>query len=137
MNSSFEQIKTAYEVANLTVEQIALDQDLDEAVIKAALMHCSSKYRKACGQEDEEDDRLNFSKVQQSDVTQAIYELAMTTEDEHVKSKLLMYIRDDCKGRKDIVRGLANNTFNVLQINQSIQAAKRLAKETEKKLIEA
>src|ERR1017187_7111585 len=136
MTSLHETIKTAYEVSEMTVEQIAEDQALEVVSVKSALMSCSSKYRKACGQEEEIEDLLNFSKQEQQDVKRAMFELALSTEDEHVKAKLLMYIRDDSKGRRDRPILQNGNTFNILQFNQSIQRARQMGDVMKRQMIE-
>jgi hypothetical protein len=125
--SALLQIKSSYEIEGMSPEEIAEDQNLDITAIKAALMQSSSKYRKACSKEEEEKDDLNFSNDQLRIVTKGIYDLALSTEDEHLKGKLLCYIRDDKKGRKEVVKAMPNNTFNILSFNESIMKAKQAA----------
>lgn len=132
MQSAVSQIKQAYEVNNMTVEEICKDLDMEDVVVKAALMNCSVKYRKDCGQEDDSEDGLNFSNMQLKEVNRELYKLAMSAEDEGTRAKLLMYIRDDKKGRKEIVKQIAGNTYNFLQLNESIAAAR----EARKRLVE-
>lgn len=136
MTCIHDQIKTAYEVSAMTPQEIAEDQELDITAVKAALMQCSSKYRKDCGLEEEKKDDLNFSDDQLRDVTQALYQLGMSTDDEHLKFKCLTYIRDDKKGRRETVRQMAGNTYNILQLNQQIQEARRVANEVKKQLVD-
>ena len=136
MTAIFETIKTAYEVEKMSPQQIADDQDLDPAAVKAALMQCSSKYRKDCGVEAAEEDELNFNREEQLQIKRAIFEMALTAEDEHVRSKMLTYCRDDAKGRKDVVRQIAGNTFNILQINEGIKRARQMADGLKQRLIE-
>ncbi len=118
------QIKTAYEVNKMTPEQIAEELGFTVLSIKAKLMQCSSLYRKDCGQEDESRDELNFSKEEARRIKQELFDLAMTTEDEHLKGKLLLNLRDDSRGRKDVVKQVSNSPFNILQINQVLQQAR-------------
>ena len=128
------QIITAYEQEGMSPAEIAEDQDLNEIAVKAKLMACSSKYRKDCGKEPLEDDRKNYSDSQLEVVTQRLYELALTTEDEHLQFKVLSYIRDDKKGRKEAKTMLNGANFNILQINESLaEANKRARLLTEKK----
>ena len=61
MTAELSTIKTAFENERMTPEEIAESQDLELAAVKAALMQCSAKYRRECGQEPETVDRLNFS----------------------------------------------------------------------------
>lgn len=118
------QIKTSYEVNNMTPEQIADDLGFSVTAIKAKLMQCSSVYRKACGQEDEVEDELNFTKEEQINIKRELYQLALGTDDEHLKGKLLLELRDDGRGRKDIVKKMINMPFNILQINNVLQQAR-------------
>ncbi len=128
MQSAVIQISKAYD-SGMSPEQIAEDQQLDVVVVKSALMSHSSKYRKACGQEDEDEDKLNFTKDQLRTVNDMIYSLAIGSDDEHVRTKNCQYIRDDFKGRKEPVKQLANNnTFNILQWNEQIAAAREIKK---------
>lgn len=127
MSGSQLQIITAYEVSGMTPEQIADDMggDYDVASIKAALMAGSSKYRKDCGQESPDDDALNFSNDDLKAVNDVIMNMAKYAEDPHLQLKAAMYVRDDKKGRKEVIKQIAgNNTFNLLQFNESLAAAR-------------
>lgn len=127
MSGSQLQIVTAYEVSGMTPEQIADDMggDYDVASIKAALMAGSSKYRKDCGQESPENDSLNFTNDDLAAVNDVIMHIAKYADDPNLQLKAAMYVRDDKKGRKEIVRQIAgNNTFNLLQFNESLAAAR-------------
>jgi hypothetical protein len=128
LTAELQSIKLSYEQDGLTPEQIAIDRDLDPAAIKAALCQCSSQYRKDCGQESEEDTTLNFSDDELRRVNEKLVSLALSAEDENVQLRAAMYVRDDRKGRKEIVKAVANNTFNVLQFNEIQQAARAGAK---------
>lgn len=131
------QIKTAYEVNGMSPQQIAEAEDLDLAAVKGALMQGSSKYRKDCGLDvNEGDDGLNFTDEELRQVNRAIFELAMASEDEHIRTKNLHYIRDDKKGRKESARQLGNTTFNILQFNEQLQQARERATLVKQKLIE-
>ena len=124
MTSELTAIRTAYEQEGMTPEQIADCQELDIVAVKAGLMQCSAKYRKDCGKEDEEEDRLNFNNDQLQRVNDIIVDLALGAEDEHLRFKAASYIRDDKKGRRDVVKGMAGNNFNVLFINQQLEKAR-------------
>ena len=143
MSAALEQIKTAYELSGMTPDEIAEDQDLDIAAVKAGLMQCSSKYRKACGMEDENEDGLNFSNDELRRVNQVILETALTAElpdgsiDYKTRLSAATYIRDDKKGRKEPVRHIAGNTFNLLSFNEQLQKARQLSDVMKRQLIEA
>ena len=124
MTSELQQIKDSYESLEMTPEQISEDRDLDLVAVKAALMQFSSVYRKACGKELDED-TLNFSDEQLQRANEVIFELAMGAESEDLRFKAATYVRDDKKGRKEVVKaiqGLGN--INFLQINQMLQESR-------------
>lgn len=128
MTSEMQTIKNAYEVEGMLPHQIAEDRGLDESAVKACLMQVSSKYRKECGKEDEKEDGLNFSNDQLQRVNEVIFELAIASDDPHLRFKAATYVRDDKKGRKEVVKQIGNgNNFNVLMINQQLQRVRELA----------
>ena len=127
MNPELTALKIAYEQEEMSPEEISEDRDLDVAAVKAGLMQCSSKYRKACGQEDEEVDELNFSKDEQRRLKEVILDIALGAEDEHLRFKAATYARDDAKGRKDVVKGVAGQNFNILMINQKMAQVREMS----------
>jgi len=136
MTSSMDQIKTSYETLGMTVEEIAKDQQLEVPSIKATLMNCSSKYRKDVGSVDENDGNngLDFTNDELRMVNRGIMQIALTAEDEGVRLKAQMYVRDDKKGRREVARLIqGNNTFNVLTFNMQLQQAKQATAEMIKK----
>lgn len=138
MSGSQIQIVTAYEVSGMTPEQIADDMggDYDIASIKAALMAGSAKYRKDCGKESTDDEALNFTDDDLKAVNDVIMNVAKYAEDPHLQLKAAMYVRDDKKGRREVVRQMAgNNTFNLLQFNESLVSARLAAEAMKQKLM--
>ena len=127
MSIECEQIKVCYEQLGMTVEQIAEDRGLDVIATKAALMQSSAQYRKACGQEPPQEDRLNFNEEQLEQVNKVIYELALASEDDHLRFKAATYIRDDKKGRKDIVKAVQGGQYNILMFNEQMQGIREKA----------
>jgi hypothetical protein len=128
---SDQQILAAFN-QGIKPEQIAEDLGFPVHAVKAKLMSLSSTYRKACGMEEEEVDELNFSKEEQLQIKRELFSLAMSTEDDHLRGKLLLNLRDDGKGRKDIVRQTqqAIGTMNILQlVNNSIAQAREGARQ--------
>jgi len=126
MTAELHALKTAYEEEQMSVQDIAECRGLDVAAVKAGLMQCSTKYRRECGRESENEDNLNFSKDEQERVKNALYDLAMSTEDDHLKFKALMYIRDDAKGRKDIIKNTQGSQFNILLINERMKQVRQI-----------
>lgn len=143
MNSCLIQLKEAYETAGLSPEQIAEDQELDITAVKAGLMQCSAKYRKDCGLEQEKEDRLNFSDYQLERVNEKLFELALSAEtsdgkpDHRTQAMVCQYIRDDKKGRKEVVKQLGNNTFNILTFNDEMKKVREKVGNIKKALIAA
>lgn len=135
MTSELEQLKISYETLSMSPEAISIDRQLDLAAVKAGLMQCSSKYRKDCGREDEGDDGLNFNQEQLKDVNQIIYDTAKYatypdgSTDYKTRLSAATYIRDDKKGRKEVVKQVGNQTFNVLQFNEKLISLRDRKKE--------
>lgn len=128
MTAEMTSIKNAFENEGMSPEQIAECQNLDPLAVKASLMQTSSIYRKACGATDEEDDDgLNFNKDDQRRFVQVIREIALGSENEELRLKAAIYARNDHKGRLEPARALAGNNFNVLMINEKLQAVRQVA----------
>lgn len=126
MSSVQQQIKLLYEQENMSPEEIAADQDMELAAVKACLMTCSALYRRACGSEEPEEDRLNFSDEQLEAVNRVLYELAIGAEDDSIRLKAAMYVRDDKKGRKEVVKQMGGTSFNILMFNEHMQKIRQL-----------
>ena len=126
MGAELTLIKTAYEEENMTPEQIADCQGLDLTAVKAGLMNCSVKYRRDCGQEEVAIDKLNFSDDELERVNQVILDLALSAEDQHLRFKAATYVRDDKKGRKDVVNAMKGSQFNILMINEQLKKVREV-----------
>lgn len=129
------QIKKAFEEEQMTPDQIAQDLGFDVVAVKSKLMQISSTYRKACGIEDPEKSELNFSDEQLQTVNDVIYNLAIGAEDEHLRFKAASYVRDDKKGRKEVVKAVGGNTFNVLTFNEMLSGAREKMSQQMGKLV--
>ena len=81
----------------MTPEQIAEDLSFDLVAVKAKLMQVSAKYRKDCGQESPDDDKLNFSDDELRKVNEECLNLALNSESEKVRADMCKYIRNDKK----------------------------------------
>jgi len=134
MNAEITSIKIAYEEEGMSPEDIASDRDLEVGAVKTALMQSSSQYRKACGREESESDGLNFGDDDLRRVNQVILDLALGAEDEHLRLKAAMYVRDDKKGRKEVVKGIAGQNFNILMINEQLRKGREVSDRIIKKL---
>jgi hypothetical protein len=130
-----QQIISAYE-QGMTPAQIAEDLGFPEYAVKAKLMAISSAYRKACGQEPEEEDELKLSREQQKMVQDKLFQTFLESDDENTITRLGIYLRDDGKGRHDVrATGQAVGTMNILQlVNGSIQGARAGARRLKESL---
>lgn len=143
MNGSDAQIKRAYEEGSMTPKQIADDLGFEEVAVKAKLCQLSAQYRKDCKMEPEEEDVLNFSNEQLRKVNDVIYQCAISatlpdgTPDYRTQLKASTYVRDDKKGRLEVVKGIQGGpTFNILQqFNESLQNARALATTARQKVL--
>ena len=127
----------------MTIDEICSEfPAYDPAAIKAALVNSSAKYRKDCGIDKASDDDLNFTDDELRRVNQVIFETAVSAEthdgDIDYKTRLAaaVYVRDDKKGRKEAVRHIAGNTFNILSFNEQLQRAREMCNGVKQKLIE-
>lgn len=134
-SSADTQIKKAYESEGMSPSEIAADLGFEETAVKAKLMQTSSSYRRACGHEDTEEDELNFSNDQLRKVNEVIFGLAISAEDEHLRFKAATFVRDDKKGRKEVVKAVQHNTFNLLQFNEALQSARAGASRIKEQLV--
>lgn len=116
MDSTAAQIVKAYE-ASVPIDEIANEQRLSEVEIKVVLLNYSSLYR----HDMKKDRQLDFTDDDQEFTTQAIREIARTTDNEELKFRALKYMRDDKKGRLDILKGLQGLHINVFEFNAGIR----------------
>lgn len=145
MNSQLVQIKSAYEVENMSPQEISESLDLDITATKASLMHCSSKYRKDCGMENPSEDKLNFSDndlMEANDVIRDVMHGATYPDgsiDYKTRAAMATYVRDDKKGRKEVARAMRDmgNTNILMMFNEQISTARELAQKAKGQLIEA
>ena len=134
-------MKTAYEVEGMSPDEIAIDQNLNVMAVKGKLMEISGKFRKDAKLEPLKEDRLNFSDYQLETVTAHIFEMAIGAEtpdglpDYKVQADLCKYVRDDKKGRKEVLKLMQNNQFNIFDMNQKLSVAQEKARKA-KELIE-
>lgn len=142
MTATDAQIKSGYEMNGMTPQEIADDLKFDVSGVKAKLMQISSKYRKDAGLESlEVEDGLNFTNDQLKRINEQIFTNATSAAlpdgsfDFKTSQRACEYIRDDKKGRKEVIRAVQNNTFNILDFNQNLQQA-RLAAQRTRALIE-
>lgn len=127
MNCELLSLKVAYEEQGMSPETIAEDRDLDIIAVKAGLCQISPKYRKDAAIEGDSEDGLNFTNDELRSVNETILSLAVGAEDEATRLRAAIYVRDDKKGRKEIMRAVQQNTFNILDFNSMQKSAREQA----------
>jgi hypothetical protein len=119
MTAANQQIISAYEDLGMTPDEIAQDQDLDVAAVKSVLIQFSTAFRK----DVKKDDALDFTEDQVRRATDVILHLAQYSEDENIRFRAARYIRDDKKGRLDVIKSMTGLNINVLTINEQMKRA--------------
>lgn len=119
MTAANSQIIAAYEDLGMSPDEIAQDQDLDVSAVKSVLIQFSTKFRK----DIKVDESLDFTEDQVKRATDVILHLAQYSEDESLRFRAARYIRDDKKGRLDVIRSMTGLNINVLTINEQMQKA--------------
>lgn len=135
--AEIQSIKVAYEELDMSPEEIATDRELDVVSVKAALMQSSAKYRRACGAENTEDTaKLNFTDNDLEAANDVIRNLALYSEDDHLRFKAATYIRDDKKGRKEVVKLMSHGPhFNILMFNEQMAKIREVAEKAKQRVI--
>lgn len=131
MTATDQQIKIAYEQGGKSPEFISEDFGFELYAVKAKLMQVSPKYRRDCGLEPVDQDELNLSREEQIQIKRALLNMALDEDTEpNIRAKLLLNLRDDGKGRKDVVKQMQGiGQMNILQlVNGSLQQAREGAR---------
>lgn len=125
-----QQILSAYEELGMKPDEIAAEFDYDLVAVKATLMQYSAEYRKACKNEPS----LDYSNSEQLEAKNIIISIMRSTEDENLRARLALKVRDDGKGRLDVANNLMNGAnINIVMFNAQLQKA-RAAKLKSKQL---
>lgn len=139
MQAELESIRVGYETLGLSIEDIASDRGLEVASVKSALLNCSSKYRRDVGVLDSSNDeskKLDFSDNDLLAVNNVIREVALYGEDDNIRLKAAMYIRDDKKGRRELRQVLGGNTFNILAFNHNMAQMREKVEKMKQQMLE-
>jgi hypothetical protein len=135
MTAQDEYIKTAFEIHGMTPAQIAEDQELDITAVKAKLLSISTVFRKACRQENLEEEEFNFSDDELKEIDSIILDCARNATypngetDFKTRLSAATYVRDDKKGRKEARNTVQTLNFNVLSLNEKLKAANDAARQ--------
>lgn len=123
MTAENTNIVTAYETLGLKPAEIATEFNMDELAVKATLMQFSGKFR--ADLRAGEDKSLDFGDTDLEEANQTIVRLMRHSEDENLQFRAAKFIRNDKKGRLDIVKGIGNLNVNISLFNQHLKAAQR------------
>lgn len=124
-----QQIVTAYDTLDMTIEEIATEFDFDILSVKACLMQFSRRFKDEIKEAD--DKSVEFDNAEMEESKETILYLMRHAEDEHLKGRMAKYIRDDKKGRLDALSGLKSLNVNIALFNERLLQA-RAAKEKSK-----
>lgn len=119
MTAASQQIVTAFEDVGLTPEAIAAEYEYEVSVVKATLAQYSSKYRSAATKDDD----LGFKDDEAKEMQDIILQIARYSEDDNLRFKAARYVRDDKKGRLDLIKQLPGLNISVLAFNAQMQKA--------------
>lgn len=130
-----QSIVTAYETCGATLEEIATTfPDIELLAIKATLLQFSPKYRddvKKAAKSESPDSAHEFTDTDAVEALSVMRRLMHEAEDQNLQYRCAKYIRDDKKGRLDVMNGLRSLNVNVAIFNQRLKEAKA-AKELSK-----
>jgi len=121
-------IVASFEELGMSPEEISMDRGLDIVAVKAALAQNSKKYKLAvapsANPEEQKDPTLDFSDDDLRAANDVIAHTMKHGEDEQLKFKAACYIRDDKKGRKEVIKAIGGTQFNLFQFNENLRAAR-------------
>lgn len=122
------QMVAAYENGQLPIDLIADEFETDELTVKAALLNHSLKYRGEVKADIKKGIEPDFTDTDLEMANNVIRQTVLETDDENLKFRAAKYIRDDKKGRKDILSGLGALHINVFEFNEQLRR-QRIARE--------
>jgi len=123
-------IVTDWESNNTPIEVIAEFNDLESEVIKAVLLRHSKKYRDTQLKDGEAKSKAevdeDLRKEEVAELESAYKQLALYTDNEHIKERALRHLINDRKGRLDKKIGpgtnvVKNTKINVMVLNDTIK----------------
>jgi hypothetical protein len=135
MTSEHQAIIVAYEQEGMSVEEIASLRDLDPVAVKACLAQFCKKYREDCGLNKGIDTGDDFTEEDGRWAVRALVETGMSTDDEYLRTKIAMFVRDDKKGRREPAKQLQGQQFNILMLNEQLAKVRGIADSIKEKLL--
>ena len=129
MTALEQTILADWESNKTPIEVIAADQELEIEVIKSVLMRHSSQYReqnKSGNVDSPEKEQELLRKAEVEELEAAYKQLALYTDNEHIKERALRHLINDRKGRLDKKVGtgmsmVKNTKINVMVLNETFK----------------
>lgn len=120
-----QQIVTAFESEGMTVTEIAEAFEVELLAIKATLFQFSPKFREDLKNADKSSD-MDFKDNDLIEANQAMMRIARCAEaeDPNLSFRIYKYVRNDKKGRLDILSGIRNLNMNVAVFNERLIQAR-------------
>lgn len=119
ISAATQSIITSYEELGMSPEEIAEAEGLELLSVKSALIQFSSKYKQSI----KKDPELGFDDEQLMAANRTIVEVMNTSDDDGLRLRAAMYLRNDKKGRLDAARAFSNIKVNILQFNEDMKKA--------------
>lgn len=135
ITNSIQQIVSAYEKCNLSIEDICENFEMEKTDVMAMLSLHSYQYRKS--QEGDNGDSKDVSAEETKEMFEIIKRIARNQEHDlpSVAYKAAQFLINERKGRNDIP-GMQTGNVNVVVVNQRLQGMKRAREAVSKKLTE-
>lgn len=131
VNSNLEVVHL-YEDLNLDVESIAEETGFEPASVKAILAQFSRKFKTISKtRANVEGQKEIISEEEDADLIAAAKSLALSSDNDIVRARMIIYLHDEKMGRndKENTRGL---NLNIIMLNKAVREAKERRKEEEK-----
>jgi hypothetical protein len=125
------QLVEMFEELGLEPEQIAQQTGFEVTSVKACLTQNSTKYREMVRTEKIE----GFSDTDEEKALQVMRNL-LNSDDEHIQLKAAKYVRDDKRGRLDVMKEIQKSGVSVIVFNTTLQKAKQARERAKSKIID-
>lgn len=103
----------------LKVAEIAEQFDMEELAIKSVLLQFCTEYKTDLKQGS----TPGFTQTDEEYAEEVIRRTMQYTEDEALAFKAACRVKDERKGRLDVIKKMGGNTINILQFNQDLKRA--------------
>lgn len=123
----------------LNLEQICSETGYELAAVKSVLLQSSSKYRRDARIEPEsESEELLITKDEDREIVNALKKIGLEDESApaFVKTRALIYLHDEFKGRNDKEKGSNGINVSILMLNNALREARKQIKNANEIIID-